>query len=66
MKPKDFVAKYKPFALETQTKTGICFKATLAQAAVESGWGEAAPGNMFFGVKDTDGINGNEQLLVTT
>jgi flagellar protein FlgJ len=66
MKPKDFVAKYKPFALETQTKTGICFKATLAQAAVESGWGEAAPGNMFFGVKDSDGINGNEQLLVTT
>lgn len=66
MTPGEFIKKYLPFALETQDKTGISAVAILAQAALESGWGEKAPGNMFFGVKDTDGINGNEQLLVTT
>ena len=66
MKPKEFVTAYFPFAKETEQKTGIAAIAILAQAALESGWGKAAPGNMFFGVKDTDGINGNEQLLTTT
>jgi len=66
MTPKEFVTLLLPFAKETEAKTGISFKATLAQAAVESGWGKAAPGNMYFGVKDTDGVNGNEQLLTTT
>jgi len=66
MNPKEFVSAYFPFAKETEEKTGISAIAILAQAALESGWGKAAPGNMFFGVKDTDGINGNEQLLTTT
>lgn len=66
MTPKQFVTTYLPFANETQEKTGISAVAILAQAALESGWGKAAPGNMFFGVKDTDGLNGNEQLLTTT
>ncbi len=65
MTPKLFVEKYLPFAKQTETKTGISAIAILAQAALESGWGEHAPGNMFFGVKDFDGINGNEQLLTT-
>lgn len=62
----DFVRSYLPFALQTQAKTGIHPHFILAQAALESGWGKKAPGNMFFGVKDTDGVNGNEQLLTTT
>lgn len=66
MKPQDFVKAFLPFAKQTETKTGISAIAILAQAALESGWGKAAPGNMFFGVKDTDGLNGNEQLLTTT
>lgn len=66
MKPSEFVKAYLPYAKETERKTGISAKFILAQAALESGWGKAAPGNMFFGVKDTDGINGNEQLLTTT
>lgn len=66
MTPKQFVETYLPFARQTQEKTGIHAVATLTQAALESGWGKAAPGNMFFGVKDTDGVNGNEQLLQTT
>ncbi|KOS06989.1 hypothetical protein AM493_13825 [Flavobacterium akiainvivens] len=66
MKPAQFVAAHKGFALQTQAKTGIPALVILAQAALESGWGRAAPGNMFFGVKDTDGLNGNEQLITTT
>lgn len=66
MKPQLFVRKYLPYARATELKTGISAIAILAQAAVESGWGKVAPGNMFFGVKDTDGLNGNEQLLTTT
>ncbi len=66
MKPKEFVQQYYSFANQTEQKTGISAIAILAQAALESNWGKAAPGWMFFGVKDTDGINGNEQLLTTT
>lgn len=64
--PQQFVAAYKPYALKCMEKTGLHYHATLTQAALESGWGEHAPGNAFFGVKDTDGVNGNEQLLTTT
>ncbi|MBV6439346.1 MAG: peptidoglycan hydrolase [Haliscomenobacteraceae bacterium CHB4] len=67
MKPNDFVSAYLPYAMETQAATGISAAAILAQAALESGWGEKAPGNMFFGVKDPDkGKTGKGQLIVTT
>ncbi|MBG9376919.1 glucosaminidase domain-containing protein [Panacibacter sp. DH6] len=67
MDPKDFVTTYLPYAKETEQKTGISAIAILAQAAVESGWGTAAPGNMFFGVKVAPGATpANEQLLTTT
>lgn len=66
MKPSEFVKTFLPFAQETERKTGISAIAILTQAALESGWGEIAPGNMFFGVKDNDGVNGNEQLITTT
>jgi len=66
MDAKKFVDLFYPYAKQTHDKTGISPVAILAQAAIESGWGEHAPGNMFFGVKDSDGINGNEQLITTT
>lgn len=66
MTPKEFVKTYLPDAKAVEQKNGIHHLITLTQAALESGWGKAAPGNMFFGVKDTDGINGNEQLITTT
>jgi flagellum-specific peptidoglycan hydrolase FlgJ len=66
MSPKEFTQKYYPYAKETEQKTGISALAILAQAALESGWAKHAVGNAFFGVKDTDGINGNEQLVTTT
>jgi flagellum-specific peptidoglycan hydrolase FlgJ len=64
--PKEFVDVFKDYAFKVQGLTGISAIAILAQAAWESGWNKATPGWMFFGVKDTDGVNGNEQLLTTT
>lgn len=66
MKPEIFVKNNLAHAKAVELKTGISAVATLTQAALESAWGDVAPGNMFFGVKDTDGINGNEQLITTT
>jgi flagellar protein FlgJ len=66
MTPEKFIQTYYPFALNVEKKTGISAIAILAQSALESGWGEKAVGNMMFGIKDTDGINGNEQLITTT
>jgi len=67
MLPKNFVSTYLPFAQEAQAATGIHAAAILAQAALESGWGDRAVGNMFFGIKDTaKGKTGKGQLLVTT
>lgn len=64
--PKDFVAKYHPYALKTQQKTGISAVAILAQAALESGWGEKAPGNMFFGIKAKASDPAHRRQLITT
>lgn len=66
MTVSEFVKAYYSHAMQTEKKSGISAIFILAQAALESGWGTSAPGNMFFGVKDTDGVNGNEQLLITT
>lgn len=64
-KIKDFVSKYYPFAKTSEKLTGFPAVAILAQCAVESGWGAKCPGNMMFGIKDFDGVNGNEQLITT-
>ena len=48
---KEFITKYKPFAIETERKTGISHLFILAQSALETGWGKNVPGNMMFGVK---------------
>ena len=66
MKPKLYVKKYAPHAKKVEQKTGISAIAILTQGALESAWGDVAPGNMIFGIKDTDGVNGNEQLITTT
>lgn len=67
MTPKEFIKQYKPFALETERKTGISHLFTLAQAALESGWGERTSGNMLFGIKARPETPADKkQLLCTT
>lgn len=64
--PKEFVKKFLDFALQTQYKTGISALFILAQAALETGWGASAPGNMFFGVKASKNTPDVEKQLLTT
>ena len=66
MTPKEFIKKYKPFALETERKTGISHLFILAQSALETGWGNSAPGNMMFGVKAKAGTPPEKRQLVQT
>lgn len=66
MTPEQFVKYFYPHAKKVQDKMGISAIALLAQSAHETGWGAKANGNAMFGVKDTDGVNGNEQLITTT
>lgn len=66
MTPELFVKTYLPEAKKVEAKTGFHYLIPLTQGALESGWGTKVKGNNFFGIKDTDGINGNEQLITTT
>lgn len=65
MTAEEYLLKFYPEVKKVEKETGISAIAMLAQSAGESGWKEPV-GNMFFGVKDTDGLNGNEQLIRTT
>lgn len=64
--PKQFVSNYYSFAKQTEGKTGIDARFTLAQAALESGWGKSAPGNMFFGVKASKNTPADQRQLLRT
>ena len=66
MTQKDFIKTYKPFALETERKTGISHLFILAQSALETGWGKRAPGNMMFGVKASISTPLEKRQLVQT
>lgn len=67
MTPNEFVKVYYPFAKQTEEKTGIDTRFTLAQAALETGWGASTPGNMFFGVKANPAkFPENKRQLLTT
>lgn len=65
MTAEEYVSRFYPEAKKVEKETGISAIAMIAQSAGESGW-KAPTGNMFFGIKDTDGLNGNEQLIRTT
>ena len=66
MTPKEFIKQYKPFALETERKTGISHLFILAQAALESGWGERTFGNMLFGIKARPETPADKKQLLRT
>ena len=66
MKPKEFITKFLPYALETERKTGISAIFILAQSALETGWGQHAPGNMMFGVKASVSTPAEKRQLVQT
>lgn len=65
MAPKDFVKIYLFDAVKSQVVTNVPLLVTLAQAALESSWGDKAPGNNFFGIKAGSTWKGETQLLWT-
>ena len=65
MKTQDFVDMFYGDAKKSQDETGISAIAILAQAALESGWGDHAPGFEFFGVKSFSKDHSADQLMTT-
>lgn len=65
MKQSEFIGKVKGGAQESMKNYGILASLTIAQAILESGWGEHAPGNNLFGIK-ANGWKGKTQILTTT
>jgi flagellum-specific peptidoglycan hydrolase FlgJ len=66
MNKNDFINSILPGAIEAYKKHVILPSLTLAQAALESGWGTSAPGYMLFGIKWAPGCGYDSQLLWTT
>lgn len=66
MDKQRFINLIKDGAIQAQRKYGICASMTIAQAALESGWGAKIPGNNLFGIKWTPGCGYERQLLNTT
>lgn len=51
MQPSDFISAITPAALECAARYKVPASVTIAQAALESGWGANAPGFNLFGIK---------------
>jgi hypothetical protein len=62
---EDFIAEMLPGALGSERRYGIPACITIAQAALESGWGAHTPGNNMFGVTVGDGWEGKDHNLKT-
>ncbi len=63
---RDFVDNYYSVAKSVEMQTGVPAVLALAQAAIESHWGQSAPGSNFFGIKADPGWRGATQSLNTT
>ena len=61
--PEEFFARMLPYARKVSERTGIDPRVIIAQAALETGYGQSAPNNNYFGIKST-GQGG--QTLPTT
>lgn len=59
-----FLARFRPVA-EQVRELGLDPNLALAQAALESGWGRAMPGNALMGIKADSGWHGPKRSTVT-
>lgn len=64
LSPDEFIALIAPLAQESERETGIPASVTIAQAALETGWGRSArrAANNLFGIKGS-GNNGSVRLM---
>lgn len=54
MTPQEFIAALTPAVIQDQIETGVLASITIAQAALETGYGQFAKGNNLFGIKAKD------------
>lgn len=62
----EYVAKVFDAAWKLEKEKGLPRLATIAQSALENGYGAHVPGNMYFGIKAGTSWTGKKQLLSTT
>ena len=65
MTPSDFIRAIAPAAQASAGKTGIPASFTIAQAALESGWGGHVKGNNLFGIKADKSWTGDTYTTLT-
>ena len=65
MTVRDYTKKYFPYAAAVAERYGLPVDVILTQSGLESGWGEKAFGNNFFGIKVGKSWTGEKQLLWT-
>lgn len=65
IKQNTFIQKVLPGAIVAQKRIGILTSLTLAQAALESNWGNSSIGNNIFGIKATKSWTGKKKLVKT-
>lgn len=65
MTVEQFIAATRNAALAVHQKYGVNPYVTMAQSALETGWGKHAPGNMYFGIKAGPTWKGKKQSLWT-
>jgi flagellum-specific peptidoglycan hydrolase FlgJ len=63
MNPQDFIRILAPMSIEEMKRTGILASVTIAQAALESGWGASAPGNNLFGIKGAGQLQETQEFI---
>jgi flagellum-specific peptidoglycan hydrolase FlgJ len=64
-KKEQFIAAITPHAQAIQQKYGVPASIVIAQAALETGWGEKVKGNNYFGVKAGDSWKGDRVDVAT-
>lgn len=62
----DFIDSIKDGAVQAYDKYGVLPSLTLAQAALESAWGDSSIGNNIFGIKAGSGWEGKTQNVLTS
>lgn len=60
----EWINRALPAAIDVKRNWGVPIAVTIAQGALESGWGHKAPGNVYFGVKGKS-PNGNSINITT-
>lgn len=64
-KKQDFIELLAPKAQALQSQYGVPASIAIAQAILESGWGERAEGNNIYGVKAGGSWNGSSKAVAT-